>query len=124
MPTFQNLRRGKGLIKAIPGMKIGTDGNGYKRNYRQGSKPFRSVNFSTYNATVSGVTRNSTGVALGNCVVQLFRTVDDLILYEITSDGSGNFIFYPSVSGTFYIVAYKQGSPDVFGTTVNTLVAV
>lgn len=70
-----------------------------------------------------GVTRDQFGTPTGGCVVQLFRTSDDLFIMEITSDSNGNFLlqswFTPD---THYIVAYKAGSPDIFGTTVNTLV--
>lgn len=70
-----------------------------------------------------GVTRDSTGSPLGGCVVQLFRTTDDLFIMEVTSDSTGNFLLQSWYSpDTHYIVAYKAGSPDVFGTTVNTLV--
>jgi hypothetical protein len=58
-------------------------------------------------------------------VVDLFRTGGDIFVNTTTSDGSGNFtIVTPNNSGTFYLVAYKAGSPDVAGTTVNTLTAV
>lgn len=70
---------------------------------------------------ITGVTRDSTGVALGNCVVQLFRTVNDVLVVETTSDANGNFAITAGGDG-FYIVAYKVGSPDVAGTTLNTLI--
>jgi hypothetical protein len=54
--------------------------------------------------------------------VQLFRTVDDLIMGEVTSDGSGVYAVRAGVGGPFYLVAYKPGSPDLAGTTVNTLI--
>lgn len=88
------------------------------------SRTFRSAPFSTKNETLSGVTKDSTGSALGACVVQLFRTPSDALVSEITSDASGNYNFDNPGSGPFYIVAYKAGAPDVAGTTVNTLVAV
>lgn len=87
-------------------------------------KPFRSDSFSTTNISIIGVTKDSSGVALGNCVVQLFQTSIDLLHQETTSDASGNYAFYPSVASPFYIVAYKAGAPDVAGTTVNTLVPI
>jgi hypothetical protein len=75
---------------------------------------------------ISGVTKDSTGVVLASCVVQLFRTFDDKIMDEKTSDGVGAFEFRSASnpSNTHYIVAYKAGSPDVAGTTVNTLIGV
>ena len=70
-----------------------------------------------------GVTRDQYGTPTGGCVVQLFRTSDDLFIMEITSDSSGNFLLQSWYTpDTHYIVAYKAGSPDIFGTTVNTLV--
>jgi hypothetical protein len=70
-----------------------------------------------------GITRDQYGAPVGSCVVQLFRTSDDLFIMEITSDASGNFLLQSWYSpDTHYIVAYKAGSPDIFGTTVNTLV--
>jgi hypothetical protein len=84
--------------------------------------PFRSRSFSTYNASITGVTKDSAGAALGGCTVQLFRTVDDSYRSEAISDGAGNYTLYPDVTGPFYLVAYKPGAPDVGGTTANTLI--
>lgn len=73
---------------------------------------------------VSGVTRDSAGAALGSCDVHLFITRGDLEVGEQVSDASGNYSF--SMGGgceTYYVVAYKAGSPDVSGTTVNTIAA-
>lgn len=70
-----------------------------------------------------GITRDQYGTPVGSCVVQLFRTSDDLFIMEVTSDASGNFLLQSWYTpDTHYIVAYKAGSPDIFGTTVNTLV--
>lgn len=70
-----------------------------------------------------GVTRDQYGTPTGSCVVQLFRTENDLFIMEVTSDSDGNFLLQSWYSpDTHYIVAYKAGSPDIFGTTVNTLV--
>ena len=72
-----------------------------------------------------GVTRDQYGAPLGSCVVQLFRTADDLFIMEVTSDSNGNFLLQSWYTpDTHYIVAYKAGSTDVFGTTLNTLVGV
>lgn len=72
--------------------------------------------------SVTGVTRDSNGIALGNCVVEIFTTSDDIKFSTQTSDASGNFSFkVPSNGWSFYMVAYLPGSPDVFGTTVNTI---
>ena len=74
---------------------------------------------------IAGVTRDcTTNQPLGNCVVHLFRTSDDVRIGSTTSDGSGNYSFTVLIDATtYYLVAYKAGSPDVAGTTVNTIVA-
>jgi hypothetical protein len=71
---------------------------------------------------ISGVTKDSTGANLGNCIVQLFNSNDDTYIGEVISDSSGNYQF--TLNGNVnpkYAVAYLVGSPDVAGTTVNTL---
>lgn len=71
---------------------------------------------------ISGTTRDSAGAALGNCAVRLFFTETDVEADQVTSDASGAFVFKSAQVGqTYYIVAYKPGSPDVAGTTLNTL---
>ena len=75
------------------------------------------------NCLVTGITRDSAGAVLTGCVVDLFLTGGDVLLASITSDGAGAFSFHNPGSGPFYIVAYKAGSPDVAGTTANTVLA-
>lgn len=71
---------------------------------------------------LSGVSRDNVGVALGDCTVMVFSNVDRTLIAETTSDGSG-FWSVPVVRGwPFFLVEYKAGSPDVAGTSVNTLV--
>ncbi len=95
---------------------------GMSRRRCVGAGLFRSAYF--YGSfAVAGVTRDSAGVALGNCVVKLFETGTDRELAEVTSDTTTG-VFSFSVGGNstlYYLVAYKQGSPDVAGTTVNTV---
>jgi len=116
--------RGRPGVLAIPG-KVNTLGdNAQQFSHTFGKKRFRSQPFSTASVYVSGVTRDSTGSALGSVTVQLFRTLDDCFLGEAVSDGAGNYTVRAPGTGPFYLVAYKAGSPDVAGTTVNTLTAV
>lgn len=72
---------------------------------------------------VLGVTRDVYGSPLGGCTVKLYRTSTDEMVYSIVSDPQGNYLvqspYYPD---QHYIVIYKAGAPDVFGTTANTLV--
>ena len=71
--------------------------------------------------TLAGFTRDSTGAILGTCVVDLFRTADDVKIDGTTSDSVGAFVVRGNRGVNHYLVAYKPGSPDVAGTTVNTL---
>lgn len=73
---------------------------------------------------IFGVTRDSTGTILGSCNVQLFETATDRYVADTTSDAAtGEYEFRSaSLSTAYFVVAYKAGSPDVAGTTVNTLV--
>lgn len=73
------------------------------------------------NFAITGVTRDSNGSILASCTVELFQTGGDIPTMRTTSDASGNFSFSNPGSGPFYLVAYKAGSPDVAGTTLNTL---
>lgn len=84
---------------------------------------FRSVPLANSNPVITGITRDSAGNPLGTCVVQCFRTADDYFIAQTTSDSSGAFAVVATGTGPFYLVAYKAGSPDVAGTTVNTLSA-
>lgn len=73
---------------------------------------------------ITGTTKDSTGAALGNCVVDWFRTSDDVKLDTTTSDANGLFEFRTAGQppNAYYLVAYLAGTTDVAGTTVNTLV--
>lgn len=72
---------------------------------------------------IRGTTRDSSGVAMSSCIVQCFRTSDDLFVSECTSDGAGYFEALTPYSGVaHYLVCYKAGSPDIAGTSVNTLI--
>ena len=68
---------------------------------------------------MSGVSRDSTGAVLGACRVELWQ--GNIIKDGVVSDAGGAFTFLNPGSGPFYIIAYKVGSPDVAGTTINTL---
>lgn len=93
------------------------------------AKTMRQMNFAKRAArppikfSISGITKDSTGTPLGSCVVDLFTTPDDVIRDTTTSNASGEYTLSGNVtpSTNQYAVAYKAGSPDVAGTTVNTL---
>lgn len=72
---------------------------------------------------IFGITKDSAGAVLAGCTVTLYRTADDVEVDKVTSDASGNYEFRGAGPSTaYYVVAYKAGSPDVAGTTVNTLI--
>jgi hypothetical protein len=73
--------------------------------------------------TITGRTLDAVGNPLGTCALHLFRTADDAVIRNnSSSDASGNYSLVVAPGVTHYLVAYKAGSPDVEGTTVNTLV--
>ena len=73
---------------------------------------------------IVGITRDSAGAVLGNCIVQGFLAAGDVFVMEVASDTGGYFTFVTPYTGQHYLVAYKAGSPDVTGATVNTLTPV
>lgn len=74
---------------------------------------------------IIGTTRDASGNPLGTCVVKGYLTSNDQFLRQLTSDANGYFEFCSEFSGAaHYLVGYRPGSPDVEGTTVNTLVPV
>lgn len=91
-----------------------------------GTAPLMAANLPlpTAKFSITGTTKDSTGAALASCALELFRTTDDTPQIRSISDGSGAYSFSVGQGQTYYIVAYKAGSPDVAGTTVNTLIGV
>ena len=73
---------------------------------------------------ITGNTLDSTGALLGSVVVQGFVTATDAYVGQTVSDANGWYSLPTPYVGQHYIVAYKPGSPDVAGTTVNTIVPV
>jgi hypothetical protein len=75
---------------------------------------------------ISGVTRDVYGSPLGGVTVKLFRTIDDQKTDQQVSDANGNYVLStPFFNDAHYIVEYKAGGgiiPDVFGSSVNTLI--
>lgn len=104
-------------VKGVKGVKGGTVTG------ESGLRYFKSTVFGTASLNITGITKDSTGAALGSCVVELYVTSSDRVVGRTTSDATtGAYTFNITFSGPFYIVAYKAGAPDVAGTTVNTLV--
>jgi hypothetical protein len=87
------------------------------RSFSDGNEPY----YQERNYTLSGVTRDATGAALGSCTVSLFNSATNIQEQNTTSDASGNYSFIVDKTQTWYVVAYKAGGTPVAGTTLNTL---
>lgn len=82
--------------------------------------------FSTNTWTITGVTRDSAGVALGTCRVVALETGrvavgEAPVCCETISDGSGNYSLMVPMNTGYWLLGYKVGAPDVGGTTVVTV---
>lgn len=75
------------------------------------------------NKFLKGVCRDADSNVVANAIVQGFRTVDDVYTGQTVSLNDGTYILpTDNAAGVqHYLVAYKPGSPDIAGTTVNTL---
>lgn len=71
----------------------------------------------------SGVTRDALGAPLAGVTCSLFRTSDKLWIMDFVSRSDGTFSLQSWFSPDQHFIVYnKSGSPDVFGTTKQTLV--
>lgn len=75
---------------------------------------------------ITGVTRNSSGVALAACRVvalEIGRVQSNgaPVVAETISDGSGNYSLSVPLNTAYWLVAYKSGSPDVGGVSLATV---
>lgn len=70
--------------------------------------------------TVSGIAKDSTGTPLAGAVVDLFSE-SRVWLGQTTSDGTGAYAFTNVGVGSVFIRAYKEGSPEVAGTTIHNV---
>jgi hypothetical protein len=69
-----------------------------------------------------GVVRDAAGNALSSGVVHLILTSGDVFVQQANADAAGGFEAMSQFASTnHYLVGYKAGSPDIAGTTVNTL---
>jgi len=72
---------------------------------------------------IRGTTYDANNVAISGVTVQAFKTSDETFAGQSVSQTDGTYICpVHTVAGTqHYLVAYKPGSPDITGATVNTL---
>ena len=88
----------------------------------RGSRDLVQCDLGVPHYVVSGSTYNSIGVLINTIELDLFDSGTDTVVYQYTSGSSGDYSLPCYYLGPFYVVAYQAGSPDIAGTTVNTLV--
>lgn len=69
----------------------------------------------------NGFTRDASGGVIGGVTVKLFLTATDVKQSETVSDAGGLFVVSTAEAGAHYLLFYKTGTPDISGTTVNTM---
>lgn len=72
---------------------------------------------------LKGTCVDASDVAVANAIVQAFVTSTDAFVGEVQANTDGTYTLgVQTLAGVaHYLVAYKAGSPDIAGTTVNTL---
>src|SRR5262245_6988654 len=106
MPSFS---KWPGIF-AMPGRKAPL-----RRRIRPVPKP--------YNLKSQGFTRESTGAILASGTVKLFRKSDDALLATGVSGSDGWYVFDNlDRTQTYYVTAYKAGSPVLAGIAVDLTV--
>jgi len=71
--------------------------------------------------SIFGTSKDSSGSPLGGVNVHCFRTVDNVFMSETISLADGSYEIRVPNGDQYYLVEYKAGSPDVAGTSLNTL---
>jgi hypothetical protein len=84
---------------------------------------------SSFVYSISGITKDSASVALGSCDVYLMRKLTTGAIEYVTKSisdsvtGEYSFLANPNIS-TYFVVARKEGTPNVFDVTDFTLTPV
>lgn len=71
---------------------------------------------------IIGIVRDINLNPVSGVTVDLYETVTHLFRGSVISNAGGNYAFEVTGGLAFRVDAYLPGSPDVFGTTLNTLV--
>ena len=102
----------------------GTDGDGVVGEMGHGFEPFSCDGPGCqFKNRIKGTCVNNADAPVANAIVQGFVTATDAFVGEVTAgeDGTYNLMTERLTSVAHYLVAYKAGSPDIAGTTVNTI---
>lgn len=71
----------------------------------------------------TGYTQDVYGSPVSGVTVKCYHTADDVMVATTVSDTNGYYLVTtPYGVDSHYLVFYKAGAPDIFGTTQNTLV--
>lgn len=108
----------------ISGSGGGTDGDPVVMQFGHGYEPFSCDGAGCqFKNRIVGQCLDSVDAPVANAIVQGFVTATDAFVGEVTAaaDGTYNLMTEQLTSTAHYLVAYKAGTPDVAGTTVNTL---
>lgn len=107
------------------GAPIGSDGAGwYDLSMKDLFEPYTCDGEGTQSKNfLRGTCKDASDVAVANAIVQGYVTATDAYLGEVqgNTDGTYSLGVEASKATPCYLVAYKAGSPDIAGTTVNTL---
>lgn len=108
-------------MQGIIGSPVGVPTIGPPNNTRivQGTPTYHERNY-----TLSGFTVDVTGAFLTGVTVKLFQTATDTLVQQTVSDATGAYSFIVDKTQAYYTVEYKAGSPDVYGSSLNTLAGV
>lgn len=114
MPPFSALQAQNGVpnvVKTMPAVR---------------SLPPPSPTLADQDFIIAGITRDSSGNVLGACMIYLFNILGGMPMITgcTTSDANGIYRFYVSPSYIYWVVTYKDGTPDVGGVSANNLVGV
>lgn len=107
------------------GSPIGSDGAGwYDLSMKDLFEPYSCDGEGTQSKNfLRGLCVDASDVPVANAIVQAFVTATDAFAGEVQANTDGTYVLgvEQSKATAHYLVAYKPGSPDIAGTTVNTL---
>lgn len=93
------------------------------RLFQEIQSPTQGGSYSQFRLT--GIAQSDTGVLVAGAVIDLYDAITKTIVQTTVSDALGAWSFTVGTgTQTFYVVVYKAGPPDSFGTSVNTLTGV
>lgn len=107
------------------GSPIGSDGTGwYDLSMKDLFEPYSCDGEGTQSKNfLRGLCVDASDVPVANAIVQAFVTATDAFAGEVQANTDGTYVLGVEQAKVtpHYLVAYKPGSPDIAGTTVNTL---